>query len=116
MNPTLVPTMPPLAATRLAAHVSTGIELDLLEVERILLRTFRPYDGKMAPLIEHLAHYKGKRLRPILLMLAAQACGGIQQAHHTLAAVVEMIHTATLVHDDVLDDADTRRHVDTVNA
>jgi octaprenyl-diphosphate synthase len=63
-----------------------------------------------------LEHYKGKRLRPALLLLAARACGRVAAAHHTLGAVVEMIHAATLVHDDVLDEATIRRHVPTVNA
>jgi octaprenyl-diphosphate synthase len=67
-------------------------------------------------LAAHLEHYRGKRLRPTLLLLTAQACGAVQPAHHTLGAVVEMIHTATLVHDDVLDAATVRRHVGTVNA
>ncbi|MEM9658259.1 MAG: polyprenyl synthetase family protein, partial [Planctomycetota bacterium] len=57
-----------------------------------------------------------KRLRPALLLLAAQANGPVRPSHRTLAAVVEMIHTATLVHDDVLDDADIRRHEETINA
>jgi len=52
----------------------------------------------------------------MLLLLSADASGGIRDEHITLAAVIEMIHTATLVHDDVLDDADLRRHVATVNA
>src|SRR5439155_1539123 len=60
--------------------------------------------------------YRGKRLRPMLLLLTAHACGIVNRAHHVLGAVVEMIHTATLVHDDVLDAADLRRHTATVNA
>lgn len=67
-------------------------------------------------LVVHLAGYRGKRLRPTLLLLTAQACGNVSREHHILAAVVEMIHTATLVHDDVLDDASLRRHSSTVNA
>jgi octaprenyl-diphosphate synthase len=58
----------------------------------------------------------GKRLRPALVLLSGKACGGIEPAHLTLAAVLEMIHTATLVHDDVLDGATTRRHLATVNS
>jgi octaprenyl-diphosphate synthase len=58
----------------------------------------------------------GKRLRPALLLLAAKAAGEIEPDHHVLGAVVEMIHTATLVHDDVLDEATTRRHLATVNS
>jgi len=113
MNPTLVPAMPTFQSA--SAVASAPIAPDLLEVELILNRTFEGYKGRASDLIEHLSHYRGKRLRPILLLLTAQACGGIRPAHHTLAAVVEMIHTATLVHDDVLDEADTRRHVRTIN-
>ena len=55
-------------------------------------------------------------MRPALLLLTARACGQVNGSHHLLAAVVEMIHTATLVHDDVLDDAAIRRHAPTINA
>ena len=57
----------------------------------------------------------GKRFRPILLLLAAQATGGIEDQHIMLATSVEMIHAATLVHDDIIDNAKTRRHVTTIN-
>lgn len=67
-------------------------------------------------LIAHARRYRGKLLRPRLALLAARACGGIQREHLTLAAVVEMVHLATLVHDDVLDEADVRRDGPTVNA
>jgi octaprenyl-diphosphate synthase len=59
----------------------------------------------------------GKRLRPALLLLVGKAVSGqVGRAHLVLSAVAEMIHTATLVHDDVLDEAVVRRHLDTVNA
>jgi octaprenyl-diphosphate synthase len=89
---------------------------DLEEMERVLARVLEGPRPGVAPLLSHLAHYRGKRLRPTLLLLTARACGGVRPAHHVLAAVVEMIHTATLVHDDVLDGASVRRHVATVNA
>lgn len=66
-------------------------------------------------LCAHVRQYRGKMLRPALLLLTARACGRVTPAHHTLAAVVEMVHMATLVHDDVLDDADLRRRCPTVN-
>lgn len=53
-------------------------------------------------------------LRPGLLLLAGRACGRVTEEHHTLAAVVELVHMATLVHDDVLDEADVRRRYPTV--
>jgi octaprenyl-diphosphate synthase len=92
------------------------IAQDLGEAERILVETLASSRAHVQTLVAHLGHYRGKRLRPALLLLAARACGRITPAHHTLAAVVEMIHTATLVHDDVLDGASLRRHVTTVNA
>jgi octaprenyl-diphosphate synthase len=105
-----------IAASRLCSEMPFElIADDLDEAERILTDVLAPYRSPIAPLIQHLRHYRGKRLRPALLLLCAKACGSIQPEHHTLAAVVEMIHTATLVHDDVLDEAETRRHVQTFN-
>src|SRR5271166_3597005 len=92
------------------------ISLELAEAERI----FQDELGSRFPfvqhLVEHCADFKGKRLRPALVLLAGRACGLMTPAHSVLAAVVEMIHTATLVHDDILDEAMVRRHAATVNA
>lgn len=63
----------------------------------------------------HVRQYRGKLLRPALLLLSAKACGELSDEHVTLAAVVEMVHMATLVHDDVLDEADLRRRCPTIN-
>lgn len=92
------------------------LSLDLAHVETIIANTLAPYRQRFGPIIDRLQQYRGKRLRPMLVLLAAKACGGITQAHRTLAAVVELIHTATLVHDDVLDESPLRRHASTVNA
>jgi octaprenyl-diphosphate synthase len=103
----------PVKTTGLAfAPVAPDIE----EADRIFDRTLAPYRSPFGPLIEHLRHYRGKRLRPALLLLTAKALGKVTAQHHALAAAVEMIHTATLVHDDVLDEAELRRHLPTVNA
>ena len=67
-------------------------------------------------LCDRVRAYRGKMLRPALLLLSGQAAGTLKPAHHTLGAVVEMVHMATLVHDDVLDEADERRGRSTVNA
>lgn len=91
------------------------IETDLLEVERIFHTELASQNGYVEDLLTHAARFTGKRLRPILLLLTGKAIRDVRPAHHTLAAVVEMIHTATLVHDDVLDEAETRRHVATLN-
>lgn len=65
-------------------------------------------------LCETVRSYRGKMLRPALLLLSGRALGPIRPAHRTLAAVVEMVHMATLVHDDVLDEAAERRRQPTV--
>jgi octaprenyl-diphosphate synthase len=105
-------------AVRTDAFVSQEnlLSADREKVEHILTRELRNRYPAVAEVIAHVKHYRGKRLRPTLLLLAAGATGGIRPAHHILAAVVEMIHTATLVHDDILDGASVRRHVPTVNA
>jgi octaprenyl-diphosphate synthase len=92
------------------------IAADLVEVERVLAETLANPSAGIADLVRHVRHFRGKRLRPALLLLVARACGRVTPAHHVLGAVVEMIHAATLVHDDVLDAAGVRRHVATVNA
>jgi octaprenyl-diphosphate synthase len=94
----------------------TPITADLDQVEHILAEALASPSPGVAELVGHVSRYRGKRVRPALLLLVARACGRVGPAHHLLGAVVEMIHTATLVHDDVLDSACVRRHVPTVNA
>jgi octaprenyl-diphosphate synthase len=69
----------------------------------------------MSTLVAHVAAVQGKQVRPALLLLAARACGGIRPDHHELAVVVELVHTATLVHDDIIDGASLRRQIETPN-
>lgn len=104
------------AAPKPSAQFYAPIAAELEEVERVYLSTLASPKPHIARLMDHLHQYRGKRLRPMLLLLTAKACGDVGHAHYVLGAVVEMIHTATLVHDDVLDEAGTRRHVGTVNA
>lgn len=97
-----------------ALYAPAAGELDAVE---ILLRQELSSDN---PFVDRLAQHGfrlgGKRLRPALVLLSAKACGGIRPEHLPLAAMVEVLHTATLIHDDVLDEATIRRHLDTVNA
>lgn len=76
--------------------------------------------GSNVPLVENIGHYivesGGKRLRPLLVLLAANACGYQGKEHIPLAAVIEFIHTATLLHDDVVDNSELRRGNATANA
>jgi octaprenyl-diphosphate synthase len=76
--------------------------------------------GSNVPLVEKIAHHivegGGKRLRPLLVLLSANAAGYKGEEHIPLAAVIEFIHTATLLHDDVVDNSDLRRGNATANA
>jgi octaprenyl-diphosphate synthase len=92
------------------------IAAEMTEVERILRDNLRSNFPFVDELVRYGCHLGGKRLRPALLLLTAKAVGELRPAHLKLAAVVEMIHAATLVHDDVLDEATTRRHLATVNS
>ncbi len=89
---------------------------DRAEVDKVLRTSL---DSDVA-LIRQIADYiiggGGKRLRPALVLLSARACGYEGDGHYTLAAVVEMIHTATLLHDDVGDESKLRRGHATANA
>jgi len=67
-------------------------------------------------MIDQVAKFRGKMLRPALVLLSGKACGKVKPAHRIIAAVTEMVHMATLIHDDVLDEADYRRRGRTINA
>ena len=92
------------------------VAAEMGEVERILHENLRSRHPFVDELVRYGCHLGGKRLRPALLLLTGKAIGPIEPAHLTLAVVVEMIHAASLVHDDVLDEATTRRHLATVNS
>ena len=71
-------------------------------------------------LLDKITHYiikrKGKQMRPMFVFLSSKLCGGITPATYTAASLIELLHTATLVHDDVVDNANTRRGFFSVNA
>ena len=100
----------------LLASLYGPILAPLAQVEQRLVTELQsPYESLM-PVLRHGTQLGGKRLRPAMLLLAGAAAGELKEDHVVLATVVEMVHTATLVHDDVLDEAETRRHVATINA
>jgi octaprenyl-diphosphate synthase len=95
--------------------VTATIREPLIRVEALLREQLRHESPEIQGILDHVAEMGGKRLRPALLLLAAQACGKITEEAIRLAVVVELVHTATLVHDDILDGADSRRHRETVH-
>ena len=72
------------------------------------------------PLLDRITHYivkrKGKQIRPMFVFFSASICGGINESTHRGAALVELLHTATLVHDDVVDNSYQRRGFFSINA
>jgi octaprenyl-diphosphate synthase len=81
---------------------------------------FRDSMKSSVPLLDKIMHYivkrKGKQMRPMFVFLSAKACGGINDSSHRAASLIELLHTATLVHDDVVDDANMRRGFFSINA
>ena len=97
-------------------EIITALKPDLAQVNDIILE----FSVGKSPLIEQISHHLissgGKRIRPILLILAAKMCGDAANRPHNLAAAVELIHSATLLHDDVVDTSEIRRGKKTANA
>lgn len=92
------------------------IRSDMQSVDQVIQNSLH----SEVPLVNQIADYiinsGGKRLRPALVLLSAGILGNISPAHHKIAAVVEFIHTATLLHDDVVDESSKRRGRHTANA
>lgn len=72
--------------------------------------------GGISGLLEHISNRSGKMVRPGLVILAGRCCGKIKDEHINVAAIVEMIHNATLLHDDVIDEGKQRRGLPTINS
>jgi octaprenyl-diphosphate synthase len=85
------------------------VQDEMGEVNRIILSQARSDVALIPELAQHLINSGGKRLRPMLTIGSAKACGYHGDAHIKLAAAVEFMHTATLLHDDVVDESDMRR-------
>jgi octaprenyl-diphosphate synthase len=89
---------------------------DLKKVDFEFRRNLKSTVPIISAIGEHLLLSGGKRLRPILLLLSARACGYRGDAHVSMASLIEFIHTATLLHDDVVDRAELRRGMESANA
>src|SRR3989338_1359194 len=97
-------------------EITKYLQDDLKKIDKIIL----DFSIGKAPLIKEISHHLiisgGKRIRPILLILAAKLCDRKSDKFYNLAAAIELIHSATLLHDDVVDDSKTRRGNKTANA
>ena len=94
----------------------TLVEQELDKVENSLRKQVRHFDPGVEPYISYICDTAGKRIRPTLSILVGGATGQITSDHIKLGTILELIHMATLVHDDIIDGASTRRKVLTANS
>ncbi len=97
-------------------HILAPIAADMQAVDGVIRRSLHSDVVLIRQVAEYIINSGGKRLRPALVLFAAGATGYRGTHHHELAAVIEFIHTATLLHDDVVDESELRRGNRTANA
>ena len=105
-------TRPALALSQIQALASA----DMTAVDALIRDRLASDVVLINQIADHIISAGGKRLRPMLVELAGRACGPVSAEHHQLAAIIEFIHTSTLLHDDVVDESDLRRGRSTANA
>ena len=98
------------------ASLYAPIDTDMRAVDAVVRTRLHSEIVLVRQVAEYIISAGGKRMRPALVLLSASACGYSGTHHHELAAVVEFIHTATLLHDDVVDESSLRRGRETANA
>ncbi|MBV1882925.1 MAG: octaprenyl diphosphate synthase [Pseudomonadales bacterium] len=96
--------------------ISSTVAADFEEVNRLILKQLHSKAPLVGEVGKHIINSGGKRLRPLISLLSARACGYEGDQHIQIAAVVEFLHTATLLHDDVVDESSLRRGKATANA
>jgi octaprenyl-diphosphate synthase len=96
--------------------IKAPVDSELREFGEFFRESMRSSVGLIDLIARYIVRQKGKRVRPILVFLSAKACGEVNGSTYRAATLVEILHTATLIHDDVVDDADTRRGLASINA
>jgi len=97
-------------------QIAQPIQHHFGEFEKVFADSMRSKVGLVDLVAKYILRQKGKKIRPILVLLSADLCGEINAKSYRGAALVEILHTATLVHDDVVDEADMRRGIASINA
>jgi octaprenyl-diphosphate synthase len=92
------------------------VKSDLEKVEIAIRGQVRDFDSAVEPYIAYICNTSGKRIRPALAILVGGAAGGVTEGHLKIGVILELIHMATLVHDDIIDGATARRSMPTTNA
>ncbi len=108
-----------MATTQTTRNDLFPFELVRPELERVeiaIREQVRAFDSAVEPYISYICNTSGKRIRPALAILVGGAAGGVNENHLKVGVILELIHMATLVHDDIMDGANTRRMVPTANA
>lgn len=96
--------------------ISRPVDDHLREFRRFFRDSMQSKMLLLDTVVRYILRRKGKQARPILVLLSAEAAGGISRRSYVAATMVELLHTATLVHDDVVDEADERRGFPSINA
>ena len=96
--------------------IKQPIETELADFIDLFNHALDHEDGLLQTVLNHIKQRAGKRMRPILILLMAKNFGKVSQATQHAAVGLELLHTASLVHDDVVDEADARRGQASVNA
>ena len=96
--------------------IKRPIAYELAEFEIKFREAMRSKVALLDRIMYYIAHRKGKQMRPMFVLLSARLFGPINESTYTAASLVELIHTATLVHDDVVDGAEKRRGFFSINA
>jgi octaprenyl-diphosphate synthase len=96
--------------------ISIPIENELRQFKVHFREAVRSKVALIDLISKYILRQKGKKIRPILVLLSAKLCGEVTERTYIAATLVEMLHTATLIHDDVVDDAKTRRGLASINA
>lgn len=115
-SPTLTISAPQSAPTVSLAKLLDPIAAELARVEEVLAQQVNGFDPRVSQYVQYTLGGIGKRLRPSLALLAGGATGRVDENHVKLGVIVELIHVATLVHDDVLDEAELRHELPTSNS
>lgn len=102
--------IPTFAAVKLLNQIIAPIADELAQFEAFFRQTLRADTEPMDSIMRYASETKGKRIRPILVLLSAKLFGEVNSQTLRAATFVEMVHSATLIHDDVVDDADERRN------
>ena len=104
------------SASESLAQIARSVQNHLDEVEARIAQQAAVFDPAVEGYVSYAIGGRGKRLRPLVALLSGGATGRIKSEHVDLAVILELIHIATLVHDDIMDEAERRRGQPTVNA